>query len=312
MTQTNAYAGPSIFHVGCIKTGTTYLQDEVFSKPALGMTLAGGSMSRAHLIDWFVVNDDYLYDPAAVRAQLTELERDAREAGLVPVWSDETLIGNPLKRFYHGAAVMRKLAALNISAKVVVTIREQGALVLSAYREFVKHGGTQSLESFIGTGREGKSYTPIMREDFLNFDIAVQAWMEAFGAENVLILPQELLREDRDAYLVRLGWLHGGGRRLEAADVRRNKGAGATSLLARVWLNRFYVRTPLTQRRSFAEKAVHKIGRLVDRLAPRRLDWLLERRLCATVAARYDGRFAESNRRLEALTGLDLRALGYQ
>jgi len=307
-----AYAGPSIFHVGYIKTGTTYLQDEVFSKPTLGMSLAGGAMSRAHLIDWFVVNDDYLYDPDAVRAKLTGLERDARATGLAPVWSDETLIGNPLMRSYHGTVVMRKIAALGIPAKVIVTVREQRAFVLSAYREFVKHGETQSLESFIGTGREGKSYTPIMREDFLNFDIVVQAWMEAFGADNVLVLPQELLRDDRDAYLERLGWLLGGGRRLEAADVHRNKGAGATSLLARVWLNRFYVRTPLTQRRSFAEKAVHKIGRAVDRLAPRRLDRLLERRLSATVAARYGGRFDESNRRLEALTGLNLRALGYQ
>jgi hypothetical protein len=312
MTQPNPYAGPSIFHIGYIKTGTTYLQDELFSKPTFGMTVPGGAMSRPHLVEWFVVGDGYLYDPAAVRAELTDMEQDARAAGLAPVWSHETLIGHSNHRLYHGATVMRKIAALNLSAKVIITVREQRAFAISAYCEFVKNNGTHNLESFIGTGNERKGFTSIMREDFLNFDIAVRCWMDAFGAENVLVLPQELLINDRDAYFKRLSDFLGLERRLDPANVRSNKGAGAAALLTRRWLNRLYVSSPLGLKQSFTEKAVYKITDFVDRLAPRGFNQRLERRLAATVAARYEGRFAESNRRLEDLTGYDLRALGYQ
>ncbi|MDF2233221.1 hypothetical protein P2H44_11725 [Albimonas sp. CAU 1670] len=94
----------------------------------------------------------------------------------------------------------------------------------------------------------------------------------------------------------------------DRANVRRG---GAALIVART-LNAVVTRSPLTPRRSLAERAAKRLLRVVDRAAPAALDRRIVEGWSARIAARYAGSFAESNRRLEALTGLDLRPYGYQ
>ncbi|MFD2858452.1 hypothetical protein ACFSZS_31910 [Seohaeicola zhoushanensis] len=88
------------------------------------------------------------------------LEAPLRAEGLLPVWSDETLLGDPLPRSYDGPAILEKLGRLERPMKVVITIRNQHDLVLSAYREYLKRN-RHSLIDFIGTGRG----TPVVSSD---------------------------------------------------------------------------------------------------------------------------------------------------
>jgi hypothetical protein len=307
-----AYTGPSVFHVGYIKTGTTYLQNEVFSSARLGMALGGGSASRSYLVDWFTLSDEYVFDPSVVEECLAELENDARRKGQIPVWSDETLIGNPLTRTYLGPSLLRRLSSLSKPIKVIITIREQCAFCLSAYREFIKHGGVHDLESFIGTGNEPRSYTPILRPEFLHFDRAAQQWISAFGIENVLIQPFELLTTDRARYLTRLVEFLGVDFDGHVPDTKHNVGIGGTALSFKRVLNRLYVRSPLSQERSMTERVVSKATRIIDRLTPEFIDRRNEDRLRAAIENRFRDEFGESNRRLEKLVGLNLKSYGYQ
>ncbi|MEM7239649.1 MAG: hypothetical protein AAF501_17725, partial [Pseudomonadota bacterium] len=161
--ETGRYDGPSIFHVGYIKTGTTFLQNQVFCRPEFGLAIAGGAASRSQLITEFVLSDGYGFDPAATNARLVGLEEDSRARGLVPVWSDETLLGNVVERRYDGQVSAARILALAMPKKVLITIREQRSFALSAYREYVKQGGRNTLEHFIGSGQEPVSFTPILR-----------------------------------------------------------------------------------------------------------------------------------------------------
>lgn len=117
-----------------------------------------------------------------------------RAEGRLPVWSEEVLLGDPLVRRYDGPANLHRIAAAMPEARILITIREQRGMALSMLREHATQGGTGTLRDFIGIGQEDIAYTPILRPDFLHFDRAVAAARAAFGAERVLILPQEMLR----------------------------------------------------------------------------------------------------------------------
>ena len=49
------------------------------------------------------------------------------------------------------------------------------------------------------------AFGPLLRTDFLRFERAVSFCRNAFGPNHVLVLPQEMLRSDPEAYFDRLG-----------------------------------------------------------------------------------------------------------
>ncbi|KPP83935.1 MAG: Sulfotransferase domain [Rhodobacteraceae bacterium HLUCCA08] len=310
MTQAAPYDGPALVHVGYPKTASTFLQRRVFDRAELGFGLADGVSNRARLVAWFKTDDAYLQDPARISAEMTEAEAPVRARGLVPVWSEETLLGNPLQRIYDGAWVLDRLFRVAPRARVLITIRNQVDLALSAYREHLKLG-RHSLRDFIGTGSEPRSYQPILREDYLKFDRAVAAYQAAFGPGNVCILPQEMLHRAPAAFFERLFRFTELPVQAMQSDQRLNAGLGGTGLRTARTLNAFIVRSPLSNRAPLAERLVRRATRLVDRVSPRALDRRIEAAWRAQIAMRYAGCFDASNARLAQFAGLDLSALGY-
>lgn len=305
------YGGPSLLHVGYPKTASTYLQEAIFSNRDFGMGLAGGTENRSHLVKWLRTDDQYLFDPVAVAEAMERLEAPIRSAGLVPVWSEETLLGNPITRHYDGAWTLSKLRSLNRPFRILITVRRQADLCLSAYREYLKLY-RHNLRDFIGSGNEARSFQSILHWEYLCFDIAAGGYRRAFGRRNVLVLPQELLRSNPDEFVQRLASF------LEVPDVpsapkqQRNVGLGGTALVSARYLNALFVRSPLGQDMSFSEKLSRKLQRAIDRVSPRRLDAMIEDRWKAEIEDRYRDLFQESNARLQEMTDIDLARLGYR
>ena len=96
-------------------------------------------------------------------------------------------------------------------------------------------------------------------------------------------------------------------------DSRRkpNIGRGMVASRAEAFLNRFVVRSPLSSQPTLASRAKGRLVRLVDRLSPAGLDRRVLSGHQQRIAGRFAGMFCDSNRRLEALTGLDLKRFGY-
>lgn len=115
----------------------------------------------------------------------------------------------------------------------MIGIREQKATALSSFREYIFLGGTLSLEEFIGTGHEALSFTPILREDFLAYDLVVDYYQQLFGAENVLVLPIEQLQKDRAGYIQTIFDFCGCCGRLTAPAEPSHTGWSALALAAR-------------------------------------------------------------------------------
>ncbi|MEM1340775.1 MAG: hypothetical protein AAGF68_00550 [Pseudomonadota bacterium] len=306
------FDGPSVFHLGYIKSATTYLQNEIFAPEHFGCALAAGADNRAHLVDWFITSDGFAFDGAAVDAQITALEDPLRRRGLVPIWSEETLLGDPTKRQYNGPDTLQRIAALKRPTKVILSIREQRAMALSIFREFIKQGGSHSLRQLIGTGAEARSFTPILRPDFLMFDRAAAWCTDRFGAENVLLLPLEALTADRAAYFERLFGFLGLPPQEVTAQQAANVGLGARAQGLRRMLNRLDVRDPLTAQPSLYRRGVGRLTRLVDRTVPKAAHRSVESAWRAQIDTRYADMFHDSNQRLQQIAQLDLSKYGYQ
>lgn len=304
--------GP-VFHIGYVKTATTFLQRHVFGRADLGMALAGGPHSRGHIVAGLVLADDYVFDPAALAARFAELEAPQRAQGLLPIWSEEVLLGDPLAGRYDGPANLRRLKAAFPEARIVITLREQRAMALSMLREYAKQGGVAPPADFIGTGREPLAFTPLLRPDFLRFERAVGFCRDAFGPGRVLVLPQEMLRADPEDYFARLGRFLDlplsppPGKAMGGDNVGRGLAAVALSR----GLNRLVRRSPLRPDQGLAWRIRERAIRGFDRAVPRTVDARIEARLRAMIDVRYRGEFAAGNRLLARMTGLDLGRHGY-
>lgn len=309
--QPSSYQGPALLHVGYVKTGTTYLQQTVFSDAELGFELVGGDQNRALLVSWFRARNDYDFDATALSAEMRALEAPIRDRGRVPVWSEETLLGDPLVSDYCGPRILAQLKQLDLDLKVLITIRRQEGFALSGYREALRFG-RYKLRDFIGTGAEELSMRPILRPEVLRYDSAVAHYQDAFGAENCAVLPLEMLRADPVGYINVICRLMGRPDATTADTSPRNAGRGGTALRAARVLNGLYTVSPLTFQPSLMRRVVDKVLNMINRLAPSTLDKRIEQGWRAQIDAAYAGQFAESNRRLEQITGLDLRPLGYQ
>jgi hypothetical protein len=305
-----------VLHIGYPKTASTWLQETVFRNPALGFVVPWDRdefLGRATAA--FVTVNSFDDDVAKARSFFEEGLRSLDGQPGVPIVSDESLCGDPTRRInnYAGRYIADRLRAAFPSARILIGIREQKAIALSLYREYLHgSGGVFPLEVFLGRGDEPPGYTPILYPDYLEYDRIVGYYQRLYGQENVHVLPMEWLRRDPAGYVRSI---------LEfcrcPADVGHlskpvHVGQSALALTVRRPLNRVFPPNPLSPHRGYGTRAVAKVARVIDRLAPKSWSVPIERRWKDAIARRFNGRFIESNRRLAEQTGLDLASMGYE
>ena len=207
----------------------------------------------------------------------------------------------------HEGRTATRLKELLPDARVVVCVREQGSMLYSAYGQYLRDGGTLSLGAYAG----------VTSQVWLRYGELVQRYQQAFGSEQVLALPYELLVEDRTKFLVPLREFVAPGAPRFAVEPELpvvNRGMARPTRWVRLRANRLLhvdLHNPLP--RFEREGRAQAIGSTMERLENiftsnrpptpgRRARAILDR-----VAQRY----AESNVLLARLTGLPLQELGY-
>ena len=299
-----------VLHIGHPKTASSWLDAKVFDNPETGFVVPWAD-AGARAIAAFVTANTYDWEPRWARSFFEEeLERLANDPR-VPVLSQEALCGDPMQRRYDGSEIADRIHQVFPQAKILIGIREQKAIAISTYREFVHQGGTLPLVDFIGTGHEPLGFTPILREDFLAYDLVVGYYQNLYGRENVLVLPIERLQRDQAGYVQAILDFCGCAGRLTSDAKPNNIGKSALALAARRILNPLFQTSPLSVGyKQLSHRVGNRLCLAIDRL-PRRWGASIERRWKDLVARRYAGVYSESNRRLAEMTGLDLASLGY-
>lgn len=301
-----------LLHVGYVKTATTFLQTTVFNDSKLGFGLPAGPDNRAFLIQNTVLSPYFDGITNTAAAELETLEAPVRAQGLLPVWSEETLLGDPIRRRYDGPQALEQLKSLFPNAGVLLTIRAQVPMTLSVYGQYLAQSGTCRFDEFLGAGPIPTGFSPFLRPDFLMYDTAIRAYFDAFGRDRVLVLPQEMLRTNPDKFYQKLSAFTGLTVNAPKAKGRSNARRNSAILRVKRLTNHFLPLTPTKPATSLRSRLSGRMMRYGTRLIPSSISKSLDARMQKQVEQAYGDRFDASNRRTMQLTGLPLDELGYR
>ncbi|MFO1175532.1 MAG: hypothetical protein U1E48_10065 [Paracoccaceae bacterium] len=296
-----------LIHPGYHKTGTTWMQRRLFL-PEHGYA----PLFSHEDIDALIFQPGpFCYDAARVRA-LAEERHDRLGRHLVPVISSEILSGQPYIGGRDCRMIADRLKETFPEAKVIVTIREQLALLPSLYMQYLQAGGTLSHQRFFA----GRSVIGNYGFDpcFWDYDRFVGHYAALFGRDRVHVHPMELLVRQPPAIVAALNALTGAATDAARVDFS-NATYGAKEFVAPLIrrVNQFragdFDHAPfldLGAAGRLAYRAANKLSRL-------RLSQGLSRSKPVTrfVRDQFRGRFDASNAALQAYVAVDLAGLGY-
>lgn len=305
---------PILVHLGYHKTATTWLQNAIFSDETLGFVSPWGPQAGV-AVDEFVLANGFRFDATRARSHFEEGLAEAQTQGLVPVLSNEALCGQPISggRFTYGKYVVERLHETFPNARILIVVREQRTSLLSHYCEYIANGFSGDLAQFIGGPELPPGFAPDCPLDHFEYDALIGHTQALFGAANVLVLPFEMLKEQREGFLAELYQFI--GRPMPAVPDRppQRVGAKGLGLAFKRACNRvnFGKADWSRPRQSLAARVVSNTSGWLERLGPDAWQRGYNERLRQYVETQIGTQYAQSNAHLEQLTGLDLGQYGY-
>ncbi len=308
-----------LLHIGYHKTGTSWLQGQLFGNPQSGMRWLG--KGEGHPVRKLVAARPLEFDAAAARASFEPLVEPVRAEGLLPVVSFERLAGHPFSAGYDSKEIADRLAAVFPEGRVLVVIREQRAAILSTYKQYVRAGGPVRLDRFLLPPRSKAMRLPGF--DFRHFDYVhlLRYYRTLFGSDRLLALPFEQFVRDGPAFVAAIGRF--AGRPLPdellrslAYERRSNAAPSAGVIAVRRNLNLLMNRSDLNPAPLLGSKRTARLAKRWSRsprlaTLARARDAQLELRLRAQVDELVGDRYVAGNRETAELIGADLGAYGW-
>jgi Sulfotransferase domain len=191
-----------LLHVGVAKSGTSFLQQNVFERVTsalrLGQPYADKEL-RAR-VESLKRDDDYDFDLPGFQQAFERLSAAAVRQRRKIIFSDETLTSPEMK-----TVVARRLHSAFDKAKILVTIRNQLTSVESYY---VRHGRILKKVPNPWSGRYIKfddwfgyyfSHERGGHFDRIDYYKIYQIYANIFGAENVHVIMSEAIRAKQNA-----------------------------------------------------------------------------------------------------------------
>jgi len=299
-----------VIHIGYHKTATTWLQRRLFGREDLGyrrLRLQQDGEFVTHL-------DDFEFDAERCRAQQEDALEACERDGLVPVFSHERLSGSPHSGGYDSRMLADRVLEVFPEARVLICIREQRAMILSCYAQYVKAGGPYSLHRYLHPRTRRR---PGFRFDYFAYDRLIAYYQERLGRNSVHVSCYEQLQDEPQVWIQDVTDFCGGeAPPASATDEVVNPSIGPTALATLRWLNPFVQPESVTGWSPVAIAWLHRPATLlakgIDHGAPRAADDLIRRRWRRRVDRDTQGRYEASNRRTAELTGLDLARWSYR
>ena len=301
-------ADQPLIHIGYHKTGTTWLQRQVFNDNNLGFSEV---WPPDVLERTFIGVNPFTFDANAARATVAPFA----SAGTKLVVSHERLSGAPLGGGSDSRAIADRLHETFPNGSVLIVVRDQRDMLISVYKQITTKGlNRDSFDRFLEHRVEIGRSSPVL--EFLEYDHLIAYYQSTFGADRVLVLAYEQL-SDSIEFVGRIAKFVGLPQPSDVTRTRENVGLPTASIAVLRYLNiaarivgvdRMLVGPSARPRMVNARlKFVQRVGRL----APKSTSKNIETKWHDKAAALLGDRLAASNARTAELTGLDLGALGY-
>ena len=300
----------NIVHIGLPKTASTTLQNRVFAAQDQFAYIGKTDNLYSDLLREFIsrisFQDSLDYDTARVDELVAAMRNGQNKPVLV---SDEifSVEGRTDRRI-----VAERLHRLFAPAKILVVVRAQTAFLQSMYLNHVRGGGQH-----VGTFADwlDETYGDIRFNDIyrvaINYEPLVRTYEDVFGAENVVVLPFELINDPESMFARELAVLLD----MPLADIQAQLARKvdnqrmSTRHLAAVRLQDMMPAGAnlATFGRRMLPQPVYQLGRRIV-LGGRRVE---SPQLTPEWRERIGAMCANGNARLEARKNIPLRGLGY-
>ncbi|MEW6750758.1 MAG: hypothetical protein AB1505_07240 [Candidatus Latescibacterota bacterium] len=244
-----------VVHIGFPKTGTTWVQLEVIPYvPDLVILCKPEPVDRRYrdLLNRFVGCPGLDFSPEAFRAEFSALQAEhACELGpgKVRMISFELLSGE----LYAGADAVPLLERIHRTfgpVQILITVREQRAMVESVYRHYVASGGALHLREVLY--KPGSPSVDVWGNRHLllkfRYDRTLELCRRLFGPHNVRVVPFEWIVRDPERFKREfLGFAGVSMPAIDPGEVEgaRNAGLSYAAIHLLRWVNQV-VSTPLS------------------------------------------------------------------
>jgi hypothetical protein len=201
-----------LIHIGYHKTGSTWLQHELFATGSdcfFPLAPDHSVEPRKYIGKKFVRDDDrfllssFDLNTSAIQQAAEAVFRSNEPGDRVPVISYERLSGNPHAGSFDARIIADRIQVAFPGARIFIVVREQRDAILSTYFQYLKIGGTDSAGDYLTRSYDGRR--PGFSPAAFNYIDLVDYYYGLFSPESVLVLPYEMLRDSVVEFLRRLG-----------------------------------------------------------------------------------------------------------
>lgn len=303
-----------LIHIGYHKTGTSWLQQHLFSESDRVFTTP--LHRRDDVYQQIVMPNGLDFSAERCRQQLIPKLQDAATGGRVAVISSERLSGSPYSGGYDSKELADRLHGAFPEARILIVIREQVSMLVSTYKAYVDKGGTCSLQEFFCPPPRARGRIPWFDPRHFAYDRLIEHYQELFGRAEVLVLAFEQFRREPRQFVHEIVQFAGAQEVANpSTESQVNLGIDASIIGLRRRLNLLLIRDPLNGYSPIAipgfDKFIRTVQGISGKLLPRVVERSCQEKL-KSAAIRLTGEsYLESNAKTVKLTGLALSSYGY-
>jgi hypothetical protein len=244
-------------HIGLPKTGTTFLQREVFPKldvlylndsndPANNPTRLFDHLRGIQLVE------RHVDETANSLSELIKNTLDQAGDNKNLLWSWEGLVGNHLLGNLNERAYADIIKKAVPNAKIIITLRRQSDFTESNYVQTIHNYSWGSPEDFILRDKNGNfsdfifksnRSNPVLSIKTLNWESLVDIYEQRFGKDNILVMPYELMNKDFNSFMAHFSAFLGCQLTEPVIHKMENRSFSRHSFLIARFLNRFVKRS---------------------------------------------------------------------
>lgn len=186
-----------LIHVGYAKAGSTFLQAWFERHPELRYAPGGlgGFNGVAELAR--AAGETYKYYVTSYE----ELSLPLRSGGGVHLDYSDARPTPETGAKEKQAAVCAALRSLYPGSRILIITRGFKGLMMSVYSQCVRLGTRLQLD---GVCREFSECLRVDGDHYWDFDYLIRLYSDAFGDENLIVMPYELLRDDQGRFIATL------------------------------------------------------------------------------------------------------------
>ncbi len=291
-----------IIHPGFHKTGTTYLQYQIFNNGDYFHQLG----YPPEITEIFEKPSEFKFSD---KKALKSVEDKYGFSDIKPnILSSETLCGNPFFGSREAKAMADRMYATFPSAKIFFTVRRQHEAARSMYKQYIKMGGINKAAAFFE--RESPAQFHQFDWETLDYGLLIEYYAQLFGDDNILVLPQEALKKNAESFFDEMAQFI--GMEINLDDFSTSVASPSPSMwqLKAFKLSNLFIDHPLNPDLKFGPEI---IGKLIRRTAGALLPNKDNRpdALDSIIQEGIGQNFQETNLILQKYCPIDLKQYGY-